>query len=1203
MRKRRGSSVSRSRTQSVDTHTSMQPVPENEVVKGFEAILKKRFENDDEIDGKEEKSAPNGLKDSPTDATNAATKLSIRRVSENLSASPEDANRMERALIASSPRKGSSSSEDAAKPSSPLRSFSLSKPAEKDGDAFAALLKRRQMIEDTESEMERTESSASELSAFSTLPRAKTKPPHPMPKKKKVPPPPPLKPKPKPVGADLRAATLPRSMPKASKELDISAKKPVTKMKSDSSANQSQKSMQNSLSLDDLGNAPHKTNFEKIRSTLDQKSKDEVEKRNGKKDFSKNQLVKSKYVSSSFDDVGKLPHNTQIEQVKSNFDQKPKNEIEKQSDKRDLSSKGEAAAKLNSLENGEEKKISVVSVEVGRRMEQPKFVSEDANSNSNSKKSSEVLVNMRLPTYKVEVSYTDRDATHDDTNQLGRLRSASIDAPKKPTRVINDRVTIKPFEPPPDYDHDDDDYDNLPSDKLIEDDNSKALSQTKIDLTVKPKSYDHDDDDYDNLPSDNITVVDVSREEPIIEPVCDEPDYAIPDFAIDHRNLNKNATEPQVVDEELVDIHKYHSLNRDPGNGTDMKKSTGLGKSNRKLARSLSLSSSQSSDGDSPKSYRKFKQNRSASSKTRSSPFQKIKGVIDGMRSRSSSDASTTSYDPKPDNKALNDFSNWSPKPILKSVEHGGFLNRSDSPRTVTFKALTVKDALKSDVVKLSSDSDDVAEDSIKIPAVSKEQLPPAPLEPVAPPIPPLHRLKEPLKDSNVKPPPIPTPYHVQKRSSIKSASNTSTQSYLPSYVPPPPSTQPPPPPPSSKPKPPSYPPPPLSDDKEKPPPMPMPYHVQKRLSLNSKSPPRSGSLPSPPSDPPPTEPPPPSPPSQPLPTSRLPPSLDSLKLTPSESSTTSSSCDLSVPGVSAPVGEYPLSPSIPNFKPPPPPIPKDKKPKAGPENTKSSQSHPVATAGPPPPPFKPKNILTDKKVPPPPPKRIESIQSSASYVKEAIDRTTNGAGRISTGKTDEGIGLDAEFGRNAKQANGLVDGTSLKDQINGFGTHRKDASKPILTPPPDDITEPLGDIEIVPPPPSPSPPKGSFLEKFKNEMSNGINTENTKPSVPEKPKIAEPMSMFMVKVLPTSPPLILRDDEIGEINTEETNNQRNIDDNLANTDVDSNELEIRSKRTDSVSSVSSVSFPPLPPESLLARVEEDSDDGHFDESQVIFHF
>jgi len=125
------------------------------------------------------------------------------------------------------------------------------------------------------------------------------------------------------------------------------------------------------------------------------------------------------------------------------------------------------------------------------------------------------------------------------------------------------------------------------------------------------------------------------------------------------------------------------------------------------------------------------------------------------------------------------------------------------------------------------------------------------------------------------------------------------------------------------------------------------------------------------------------------------------------------------------------------------------------------------------------------------------------------------------------------------------------------------------------------------------------------NGHQSPVIEKSRKPSVSGKPKVAEPMSMYMVKVLPTSPPLISRDDELNGDITDNVNNSttRKTDDKSAGDSVASSELENRSIRTDSVSSVSSVSFPPLPPESLLSRVEEDSDNVENDDSQVIFLF
>lgn len=98
---------------------------------------------------------------------------------------------------------------------SPLKSSSrvTSVSPDVEPNAFTSLLKRRPKDVDQNAERDRTDTTSSEVSIFSTLPRTKAKPPPPLPKKKKVPPPP-VKPKPKQGGADIKAMTLPRSMSK-----------------------------------------------------------------------------------------------------------------------------------------------------------------------------------------------------------------------------------------------------------------------------------------------------------------------------------------------------------------------------------------------------------------------------------------------------------------------------------------------------------------------------------------------------------------------------------------------------------------------------------------------------------------------------------------------------------------------------------------------------------------------------------------------------------------------------------------------------------------------------------------------------------------------------------------------------------------------------------------------------------------------------
>ena len=1134
MRKRRGSSVSRSRTQSVDTHTSMQPVPENEVMKRFEAILKKRFESDDVFE-KDEKSAAVEGSDSPRDEKDSAISDSRERLLnegtsfESVSSPKENKSRVEKAQVVSTPRQQSSVSDDSVKPQtndivkprsdgsvklrSPQTSVKLHSQQDIEEDAFAALLKRRKVIEGSESDLERTESSASELSAFTTLPRTKAKPPlRSLSKEKKVAPPP-LKPKPKSPGAGLKSATLPRSMSTVNESKNSEGSRSVLALKATTSlpvggSEMTQKSTEISTPVGKLPNASTKPSVVKIQSRFDEASRNDVEK---------------------------------LDKIK------------------DLSLKDEPTVEVRDL-HGKKEEIGV--------KESP----------SNVQKSNEIFVNvgMRLPSYKVEVHFTDRGKSNDDVSREGRLRSVSIDAPKKPSRSINEKVTIKPYEPEASYDHSDNDYDNLPSSSFEANNESKALVQA-ISLRESgfmQKNYDHESDDYDNLPSDKFTPDDTVKGERVIEAVYDEADYAVPDFAVDRRIETESVGDSRVRDAEVIDAHDYLSVNREPSNGVGVKTSSALGKPTRKLARSLSLSSSQSSDGDSPKSYRKFKQNRSATSKPKSSPFQKIKGVIDGMRSRSSSDASTTSYDPKP-----RDISNISPRPILKSKGQNGFSSRSESPRIVTFKAVTANDIVESDVVKLYSDTDDIAEDTIKLPTMANSQQPVQPLEPVAPPVPPLHRLKEPLKDERSRPPTVPAPYletHVPSLSSV-------------SYIPPPPSSKPPSPPsqspPSSPPRlpahqqippPPLNPPPSVNEDEMQRPPLPVPYDICKKRSLMAKSKSSSKSNEAPPTDPPPL------PPSYPPPPpSTRPPPLNPLKLTSSGSNTDRTSTDLPPPSNNA---KDPLSPSIPNFKPPPPPVSNERKTEAKSQRgLPPPASRTTGSPPPPPPPSRRRDVVQDKMAPPPPPKRVESIQSSASHVKHALKNIANSVEtNRSTPNASTTIELNAEF-----------------DSVNGENKSQFKNVHEKLIKSPNGVTQPLGDVQIVPPPVS------SLRKGSDREAVNGVTAGSKKPIVPEKPKLAEPMSMYMVKVLPTSPPLITREDEMSGNKLEDSKVHSTSwkgSERQAKISFDSNELESRSIRTDSVSSVSSVSFPPLPPESLLSRVDEDSDI-EFDGSQVIFHF
>lgn len=374
-------------------------------------------------------------------------------------------------------------------------------------------------------------------------------------------------------------------------------------------------------------------------------------------------------------------------------------------------------------------------------------------------KSNEMRIDLgvNLPTYKIAVSFSEKEAknsesevgrlksgsvdglietkdnvneaarlrsgsvdglmgTRDGVNEVGRFRSGSVDRPKKPERKITDRVVIKPFEP----------------------------ELTEI--------CDHDDDDYDNIPSDKVAEVDT---EPAVKEEFEEPDYALPSFAVDMRKIedsksvspddeteNSSRTENETVDDKTIDNNgpEYDSLviesaARYPESDLKAPQKLKFGsssKSNRRLVRSPSLSSSQSSESDSPKSYRKFKQSRGSVSKSKTSPLQKIKGVIGGMRSRSSSDASTTSFDLISENKSMN----ISPRPILKYSDPTSLLNRSHSPHSVTFQDLPVNNDIEPEIIKLSSsDSDDLSEMTIKLPPLPKDPPPQLPPEPVAPPV------------------------------------------------------------------------------------------------------------------------------------------------------------------------------------------------------------------------------------------------------------------------------------------------------------------------------------------------------------------------------------------------------------------------------------------------------------------------------------
>ena len=254
MRRRRGSSVSsRSRSQSREDITM---ISENEIAKGFESIMKKRFPSDDE-GAKGDDSEENSSEGAAAISVELSMQKEESSVSPSAAPSEVDANKnggiatagkqfrlpeLKKSTVEEAPitlitearvsaekpleseRPGDSTPE---KPStktgvsdSPVKSSSrvTSASPEVEPNAFTALLKkRRPKVEEQNAERDRPDTTSNDVSIFSTLPRTKAKPPPPLPKKKKVPPPP-VKPKPKPGGTDFKAMTLPRSMSKFKSE-------------------------------------------------------------------------------------------------------------------------------------------------------------------------------------------------------------------------------------------------------------------------------------------------------------------------------------------------------------------------------------------------------------------------------------------------------------------------------------------------------------------------------------------------------------------------------------------------------------------------------------------------------------------------------------------------------------------------------------------------------------------------------------------------------------------------------------------------------------------------------------------------------------------------------------------------------------------------------------------------------------------------
>ena len=977
------------------------------------------------------------------------------------------------------------------------------------------------------------EEKKTEESIFSTLPRTKAKPPPPIPKKKKVPPPP-VRPKPKPGTGDMRAATLPRSLSKA---------RPTEQPESVGSPKHSRKiSVPAKMPHDPLSSSGIEADQEekKLSVTVEEKLN----------------MRKEAAVCEIKDSLKDLPKRTD--------DKETHTEISKQSASIAVADKPSE----NSWKHGETSVEKAESTAIGKLKvtEQP------------TQKSNELVVNLgkTLPTYKIEVSYFEGKQHPPEETRI-RVNSIS-EKPKKPARKISDHMTIKPFE------------------------------ATNVRQDYEQKDYDHDDDDYDNLPSDKFDENDGQVEETPGNVVEDEPDYAIPGFATDYRKpedskqtrldgeaenvLTRTKASDSLNDYELLENFEQQDIN-DARKSTDVRKTSLQIRPNRRPARSLSLSSSQSSESDSPKSYRKYKQSRSIASKTKSSPLQKIKGVIDGIRSRSSSDASTTSN--VPEMKPNRDLANLSPKPILRYGELSSLPNRSQSPHSVTFQDFS-SDERESEVVKLSSEGEDFIENSVRIPSLAKEPPPKQTLDPVAPPIPPLHRLKKPIKEPGIASgPTMPIPFHLRKQ-------NQESEPRL-EMPPPPPSGPPPPPPPTEPPPPPSNPAPPPS----KPPPPPS------KIPPPPSGPPPASDPPPLPSDPPPlpTGPPPSKPPS--LPDS--PPMSYRKKQTPKKPG------PLPVDSINpVPNASNPLSPSIPQFKPPPPPVAKqnvsdsaskDRKPPPPPARTVTLSPSPPQISSP----VSDQILLSPEKKskPAPPPKRIQSLQSSASHVKEALNRNAQLIASSNDASHDQKP-LNGSDSRLKPIPNNLMNG-------NGRHGDKRQNEDRIKCPTPDlqDFTEPLDNVPIVPPPPSPSPPKASYIDSFINRSvdSNNITDNKNQSSTTGTKPVVSNMNMFMVKVLPTSPPLIFRKDEANIVDHTETPNGMSSTQNIDIRDpvdksIDSHETEEKRSRTQSVTSVSSVSFPPLPPDSLLASVDENVDENYdehyeeehsFDESQVVFHF
>eukprot|EP00794_Sanderia_malayensis_P009288 gene9288-10268_t len=955
---------------------------------------------------------------------------------------------------------------EVARPSAKISPESIQVLPHDEPNAFTALLKRRVRIDDTDSERDRTDSSASDVSVFSTLPRARFKPPPPALPKKKRPAPPPLKPKPKQGSVNFKSMTLPRSMPKTTSSGEDKYDSESSKGSWSGSSSHSRNGYSGSATKGDVAIAA-KAESEPVAVVSNSWK------------TSESAIVEEKVLKKQAD---------LVESVK-------------------------VAEETMSAGIPEERSEGVAKMEKGFKLKQSASTTGPG------------VISLAMSTYHVDVMFSESDA------------KAMKSKPTKPARNNMEQTKIIPFGPiqtvgqeehAPEYNHDSDDYDNLPD----------AKTDAQMDL--------------------------------------EEPDYALPTFAVDVRTVKPEsltsvceAKQTEIDDQQqsaevntMPDLTKgshYIELNLDNSTKTEQHRPVVIGNANSpksssnddsddsspygqrytlegknsafhrgNLLRNSSMSSSQSSDSDSPQTYRKFKQNRSASAKSKSSStLQKLKDVIGGMRSRSSSDASTTSFDHPATTIDLNGTPigtpKMSPRPILKkhttirndSPDHGT-MSRPHSPHTVKFQDPPPDN---DDVMKLSTDEENLPELSIKIP----------PLPRAAPPPPP---------PSGSVPPPMPPPYHLRKQSITKHEAEDRG-----------------------------------IDGKR----------VVSSLSIELTSPqsPVTVEIASP--QPPAFKPPPP-PHKPPLP--------------------------LQTPN-------SPLSPTLPQFKPPPPPFHAKMKASVG----TGKRTPPPPPPGPPPQgddftTSTPRDDVVDGKTlqkgkptsfikpPPPPPKRVDSIIKSATFEQPVVAPPVNKSSMSppsSASLLRKTISAGKDFRANAEEKPRLppkprsqppmaIEIDAEFDALDNNAT----ADQSEVQSPPYVPSICLDKLPIVPPPPSTSPTK---TQHFGDDVSSSGDQETTKASGKTD---ALPKSMFMVKVLPKTPPLLFREDEDTVNAAASEHSPRDTPERssslLSSSPQHSSSGEdviVRSSRTDSMSSIGSMSFPPLPPSSLLETVEEDNNQYH----------